>query len=944
MKKILALTLVLMLTLTSVFTGVAVSAEDAAVEETPTVITETVWEEEYGIKVDESIFPGYYLGDSYKVWDNPDQTKWTPENGVAYYMTDNKGGLYTFRDPIVHRRYTPSIAIDAGRTGLEGDNALVFGLPKAYNNGYLMFRNRNVNGGIVCGSGTYDITFDVKLVSGKVDKIYANFILYAPGIATNANCVNDHSTALNTAGDTNGYSGSDISSEKWTNLSYTTTVTSATNSFFINFTAPEEGAIVLIDNLQIVNTTTDINMLNSENFYPISANSPYYSTYNADTFYVNEYFGNFNDPGFSAVTDWEKYNLTVDESIVPGYSLGNGPYYFSAEASETSTPATDGLPYLDINGGWYSAEKNSAYLATRRRWIPAVALGAGKTGKADDNALVFGMPKASAQTPLAFYIRDKDNKRVYSKNKKYKVSFDIKSVAGNCKGIYSTVILYKPITSKDSKYTCLPEDANGNITQTVYNNKYNAETGTYGTDGYSQADISTTEWTTLTFTTTTQNVCDWFYINIVPSDDSGAVVLIDNITIQANDGVNMFNADYVQFTGNNSAYKGVYEPIQYYLGTFDYADPVAVESVVDPDVTYVPHPEIYFSNATVAPTITSVGEGVNGSYAMALGVDPTSLANQVRIQGFNYKDIETWYPSRTYLLEFKLRLKSGTANSFKVSMSVDGPTINLETDELLYDYDVFLTDTGWYRSHTQTYMNIAGSDITNEWQKFRVYITTNGYVDVYRQLVFDLVGATADTVVLMDDLKAFDITNPAEEKAIWIMNNMDPAGTFMDLAQTTKYEIVNFNDTRNIIKVSDANTKVDALIANMNVAHNLKWGYVNYLWAFEKMPEAGEDGTIPQAIKETYLNGKTVIGTDYALVLLGRNGKYANKIYENFTIAVENDISGDGAVDARDIVRAKKISAGSLTATDAQLVAANATDGNGIQAEEVLALRGMFMN
>lgn len=933
MKKILALTLVLMLTLTSVFTGVAVSAEDAAVEETPTVITETVWEEEYGIKVDESIFPGYYLGNAYQIWDDPDQSKWTTEDGIRYYMVDSKGNAYTFRDPILHRKYAPSVAIDAGRTGGKGDNALVFGLPMTYTNGYLMFNNRNSTGGIVCGSGTWEISFDVRLVAGKVNNIYANFRDWAPGITTNANCVTANSTAVNVSGNTDGYSGDDISTGRWTNLKYTATVQGQTNCFYINFTAPDEGAIVLIDNIKIENSS-GVNYLVGDKFSPITPSqnaespaSPYYDEFAAGTLYINNEFGNFNTVEFVDSTGWSEYGLAVDQTIVPGYYLANDPYCFSEDATETSKPGNDGAPYLYSGGSWYGDS------ATRRKWAPAVAIGAGKTGRYDDNALVFGMPKATAQTALAFYVRNQSN-IVFKKDTHYQISFDIKSVAGSCKGIYSTLVLNKPAPASPTKYTC--ENTLEGVVQYTYNQKYNEETGTYGTDGYSQTDIDTEKWTTLTFNVTPVSDCNWFYINIVPEDANGAVVLVDNIVIQNANGDNLFVDDNVCFTASASTYKDKYSAVQHYLGTFDYAKSETVDNVVDSNVTYVPVNVIgNNSGANVAPTLSEAGEGVNGSYAINMGVNKNYL-NNVAFKAYNPVAKDTIHQNDLYMFEFKARLKEGQAAKLDVGIATNefNPADGFYHNMQIFQNGTVVDSEGnitayKHKSYTQYYLQVMGDEITSEWKTFKFYATTNCYANCYRHLKFTLTGKDATTVIQLDDIKGYTVAN-GDLTPIYVWSAGDPNGSSFDLAQVSAYDVTVSETDGYIVTVPTAGVTAAEFIENMNLNADLEYGYRNNKEIYSN---------------DTLIAADATIATDYALKIVGngKGGQY-NGVYETFTIAVKNDISGDGAVDARDIVRAKKISAGSLTATDAQLVAANATDGNGIQAEEVLALRGIFMN
>ena len=931
MKKILALILVLMLTLTSVFTGVAVSAEDEVVEDTPAAITETVWEEEFGIKVDESIFPGYYLGDARHIMDEPDQTKWTTENGVRYYMVDGKGTAYTFRDPVLHRRYAPSIAVDAGRTGVEGDNALVFGLPMAYTNGYLLFYNRDQAAVVTCGTGTWEISFDVKLVSGKVNNIYANFRDWAPGIDTNANCVTNNSTSVNTDGNTDGYSGEDISTGRWTTLKYTATVVGATNSFYINFTAPDEGAVVLIDNIKILDSK-GVNQLVSSEFTPITykqnpenPTSPYYDKYINGELYINDEFGNFNDPEYTVNTGWSEYGLYVDETIVPGYYLANEPYCFSEDATETSKPGNDGAPYLYTSGSWYSDA------ATRRKWAPAVAIGAGKTGRYDDNALVFGMPKATAQTALAFYVRNQKN-IVFKNNVHYQISFDIKSVAGSCKGIYSTMVLYKPAPASPTKFIC--ENTLEGAVQYTYNQTYNAETGTYGTDGYSQADIDTEEWTTLTFNVTPISDCNWFYINIAPEDASGAVVLIDNIVIQNANGDNMFVDDNVCLTAAESPYKDKYSAIQHYLGTFDYAKSEAVDNVVDNNVTYLPVNAIGNSGANVAPTLSESGEGVNGSYAINMGVNKNYL-NSVTFKAYNPVAKDTIHQNDMYMFEFKARLKEGQVAKLDVGIATNeyNPADGFYHNMQIFQNGTTVNSEGVitaykHKSYTQYYLQIMGEEITSEWKTFKFYATTNCYANCYRYLKFTLTGKDTTTVLQLDDIKGYTVAD-GNLTPIYVWSAGDPNGSSFDLAQVSAYDVTVSETDGYIVTVPTSGVTAAEFIENMNLNADLEYGYRNTKGIYSN---------------DTLIAVDAPIATDYALKIVGngKGGQY-NGVYETFTIAVKNDISGDGAVDARDIVRAKKISAGTLTATDAQLVAANATDGNGIQAEDVATLRAVFM-
>ena len=939
MKKLLSLALVMMLVLTSVFTGFVVSAEDVVVDNT---ITETSWEEDYGIKVDESIYPGFYLGNNYQIWDtdNPNYaTARTSEEGVKYLRVDTRTGLeYTYRDTIEHRKYAPSVAINAGRTGGEGDNALIFGMPISLSNAYLLFYNRNQNGGIICGSNhDWTISFDIKLVAGEVSNIYANFRTWAPSLEAYADCTEEVSTATDIYGNTDGYSGTEISANKWTTLTYVADVIGQANSFFINIQAPSEnGAIVLIDNLKICDEN-GTNYLTSTNFAPVGystddegvrvSTSPYADEYEAGTLYIGEEFGNFNSDTFSDVTGWSQYGLFVDQTIVPGYYLNNDPYCFSEDATESSRPGNDGAPYLWASGSWYGT------IATRRKWAPAVAIGAGKTGMSDDNALVFGMPVATAQTPIAFYVRDNNSSIVYKKNTQYQISFDIKSIAGNCKGIYSTLIINKPGPNAESKYTCMHDiTVDGEVlTQITYNNKYNEETGTYGTDGYSQADISTTEWTTLTFNVTPVDDCNWFYINLVPADSAGAVVLIDNITIQDTNGENLFIDENVQFTNSTSSYKGKYSAIQHYLGTFDYSNAEAVDNTVDSNVNYLPVNAIGHHSADAAPTLSEAGEGVNGSYAINVPVNQNGV-NRLVFRAYNPKAANTIHQNDTYLFEFKARVTAGVVDKLDVGIATNGYN---PTTGYYHNMQIFHSATGTnsngettypHKGYTQNYLRVDGSELTSEWQTFKFYATTNCYDNVYRHLKFTLYGADSSVVIQLDDIKGYTVAD-GELTPIYVWAAGDPNGSSFDLAEVSAYDVTVSDTDGYIVTVPNAGVTAAEFIENMNLNANLEYGYRNNKEIY------GND---------TLIADDEAIGTGYALSIVGTNGSGTyNGVYETFNIAVKNDINGDTEVDARDIVRAKKITAGTETATAVQLAAASATDE--IQIEDVVAIRNSFM-
>ena len=939
MRKLLSLALVMMLVLTSVFSGFSVFAEEAAAD----VITETSWEEDYGIKVDESIYPGFYLGDSYQIWDteNPNYaTARTPVDGIKFMRFDaNKDTEYTYTYTKNHRKYAPSVAVNAGRTGGTGDNALVFGMPVSYTNGYILFRNRNKAGGIVCGNATWDISFDIKLVAGEVSKIYSNFRVYSPSLNHYADCEEDKSTSVNISGTTEGYSGADISADKWTNLKFTATITGQNNFFFINIQAPtENGAIVLIDNLKICDED-GTNYLTSTNFAPVNystvdgervSSSPYADEYEAGTLYIGEEFGNFNSSTFVNRTAWSDYGYYVDESIVPGYYLGSNNDYWT-NATEGAGANIEGIKTFY----YANSDSGSTYGNTtvRYKYAPSVAIGAGKTGRGDDNALIFGLPVDVNQYALLFYVQN-DGSWVYTANK-YQISFDIKSVAGTCEGIYSSLSTWAP--------------GNGATTgdnATTYNNKYDEETGTYGTDGYTQDDISTTEWTTLTYYVDFTNKARYFWINIMPADENGAVVLIDNIVIQKADGENMFVSDNIMIAAkdNTLAYdtendKQKYSLIQYHCGTFDYADAKTVDNTVDENVTYIPVSAIGQATATVAPTLSEAGEGVKGSYAINVPVNDSGT-NTVKFKAYNPTAVDTIHQDDLYMFEFKARVTAGTVDNLKVAIATNGWKDNTSFKhnmQVFHNGSTTNEETGVttyaHKGYTQTYLKVDGEELSSEWQSFRFYATTNCYDNVYRHLVFTLTGTDSSTVIQLDDIKGYTVAD-STLTPIWVWGACDPNGSSFDLAEVSAYAVSDIGDGEYVITVPEAGVTAADFIANMNFNAEFKWGYANN-------KEMYSDDNL---MAET-----DVIGTGDVLNLIGTTNSESatyptGSLYQAFTVVVANDVNGDAAVDLRDVVRAKKLSVGAEETTALHLIALNAVENeDGITATDVATLRDIFM-
>ena len=397
----------------------------------------------------------------------------------------------------------------------------------------------------------------------------------------------------------------------------------------------------------------------------------------------------------------------------------------------------------DIRGG--TGIDKTAPVITEGGVDGSYALKAG-TDSADFTRYLFGWrfaPSARASLPKKTPIT---------------VEMQVKLVSGNVKALYAGHF-----------YSVAPKGDN--------NTNYTTE------DKYSSADLSAEEYRTLTFTyEATENYnSQYVFINMTSSGGKGAVILIDNVKVYLADDeqkTNLLIGASLMMDAGNTAYDGGNRDV----GSFDIikmADVPFDNSPIE-GVRYLPLEKIGYRTATVAPKASAEGEGVKGSYAMELGVDGKKL-NEITFQGANrtgaFVSLESGY---NYTVEFKIKLKSGTVSSFSVGMmECEGYSTTefaaggtLITDETSKHFGKW-----YYTGGTEYFYTLSGVDVENEWKFFRCEIKANRNDGNWKRLALKLVGESADTAVLIDELQIYR-SDDENKTLIQYDDELEPTGLF----------------------------------------------------------------------------------------------------------------------------------------------------------------------
>ena len=247
---------------------------------------------------------------------------------------------------------------------------------------------------------------------------------------------------------------------------------------------------------------------------------------------------------------------------------------FAAEETDTATSEyywdpVDKIGYeesmIDIRGGALSDE---AIEAAKPRLVSG--------GVDGSNAIEVGGTDAYTRYLMHFRINGLEL------NKNYVIKMDVKRVSGAIRTLQAGVWRVGTL----------------NFSETTYAN----------------ADISSDDFTTLTFESalTTGTYIPYYLILNFNATSAGATLLIDNIVVYEKDDTTMTNI----FNSGLQADTGSLNP-----GSFDKGYKLWFDDTVDPNARYFPITSIPYrtsGTANVVPALSNMGEGINGSYAMKL--------------------------------------------------------------------------------------------------------------------------------------------------------------------------------------------------------------------------------------------------------------------------------------------------------------------------------------
>ena len=467
--------------------------------------------------------------------------------------------------------------------------------------------------------------------------------------------------------------------------------------------------------------------------------------------------------------------LTYDDEVEEDGSFDT-PYdktgsYLKATVDNTAESDMTYLPVSSIPNGTTLSNKY-------RKSAPVLsALGEGVKGT---YAMQIGA--ASVLNNSVFFKSEKITE--FKADTEYVIETKVKVKSGSVK----TLAIGLTEVEATVKVPCTWVTAAGTQTNTgtydVINHKYSLVA-----DG---SDLGN-DWVHLKWTQKTGSDANlWKYLEVtyLSAGTEGAVLLFDDLKVYEKDD------PYC-------------EPVQYQYGlladgSFETAKKaftgVAVDNTVDANVKFVPvafaesrgvyndstsFPKVFdvwglenqtFNTEAVAPRLTAKGEGVKGSYAMAIGSD-----SQPVVDGNNYV-VKFAFPASSTLVAnteytFKVKLKyTGSIDSFKLGFQEDSTINVINYSMYLFDYEMSndwleytwtYTTPGVNTANAQgnllclTYTTDAAAGATVYIDDLAVYETAKGEAyNIFPQGNFEYTDKGQDKVV-------FTNTEPKDQKPVF---------------------------------------------------------------------------------------------------------------------------------------------------------------------------------
>ncbi len=276
---------------------------------------------------------------------------------------------------------------------------------------------------------------------------------------------------------------------------------------------------------------------------------------------------------------------------------------------------------------------------------------------------------------------------------------------------------------------------------------WRAGTYNYSTTEYTNADISSEEFTTLSFESLlTGSYVPWYLILNFNTTSQGGTLLIDNIVIydKADETkTNLYDKGLVAETGSNNP------------GTFDKGYKLWFDDTVEENLCYFPIENIPYrtsGTANVTPALSQMGDGVKGSYAMKL----ETVASKQATLYFQSAATSTYSASTEYIIEMKIKKSAGSISSSNLSIGMN--------------------EGGWNWSKT-----ITDAELSDEYTYFKWSHTTNATTG-WRYLCFRYTATAEGVTLLVDDIKVY-LASDANKTPVAFQNGLEADCDF-ELDQT----------------------------------------------------------------------------------------------------------------------------------------------------------------
>lgn len=704
MKKLLALCLVLALMITTVSVSFGVTA-----------VAETVTE---GVSEENSKVEGpYYPADIIGYW-NETATATNSQNMTMYSA---------FGKAVSHANRAKAKPVLASGVGVNGSTAIKVGSTAfAFEKYPLLFRFVND----YASNKTYKVKFSIKVIEGSIENLYGGVTIGAEKL----NGTEDEYKAAYVSSTV--YTADQLPLNQWVNVEFTALQSSPCRYLYINIDTGENGAVALIDNIQLFNETAADNVdLMVPSRVVSNKNDNVYAYYwggadNVGTF-DRAYYPTDNTPETGIIYSFDHRVANNEETNISevGHRIDG-----SANVS-----VTDGGNYPKLT-----------------------ALGEGVKGS---YALELGGSNAIANGQYTVFFYDQFRANEFT-NYPY---FDAETLLSGVKLRFEADIKVKSGEVSSLQMGIIKG-------QTVEKSLYDIDTSKLS------ENWTTFTWTRTLFTYSKDN--EWFYfnINLATENENGAIILIDNIRIYAEG-----DSEKRQIFKNNNWFNFNFDVESWTPVLKDEADSFYTPSFKPSDVKLR---DLTMEDKSVVATtgdarVVCMDNAHLGDYALAIGYGDQELTScQVRY------GIRELLPNRDYRISFAISVSGNSYNELRVNLNsaVGG-------DPLVYAYLTGSDTSGqgslitecprkWTEYTVDVVRETAYDDNGNEKSYFANMLERAGWNYLEFTFVDGAKYNIGDSAMFIDSVSIYELDENGEE----IGPNLFMDGSFEYIPNTYDWE------------------------------------------------------------------------------------------------------------------------------------------------------------